>query len=373
MNIIFFSNSCWSVINFRKNLIKNFKKNFKIIIIAPFDGYEKELKKFGCEVYNIKINNNKISLLHDIFLLFQIYKILYQLKHNSILLNFTIKPLIYGTLVSRILMIPTICMITGLGTVFIDKSFITNIVLILYKISFKNVSHVFFQNKDDKKIFIDRKVISKKNYSLIPGSGIDLKKFRYKKIIKKKFTNFLLVTRIIKEKGILEYIKAAKLIKKKKFKIKFNLAGSFVEDNPSSLSKKIIFQAHKENIINYKGFVKDIRSEIKKADCMVLPSYREGTPRSLLEGAAMGRPIITTDVTGCRETVLGGISGYLFKPKNYKSLYLSILKFHKLPASIKSKMAKKSYELVKTFFDEKIVIKAYEEVILKILKKQIIK
>lgn len=368
-NIIFFSNSCWSIVNFRKNLIKNLKKNFKIIVIAPFDGYEKELKNFGCEVYNIKINNNKISLLYDCFVFFQIYKILYQFKNNSILLNFTIKPLIYGTLVSQILNVPTICMITGLGTVFVDKNFITNIVLILYKISFKKVSHVFFQNKDDKKIFIDNKIILKKNCSLIPGSGVDLQKFRFKKIKKKKFTNFLLVSRIVKEKGILEYIKAAKLIKKNKFNIKLSLAGSYVKDNPSSLSKEIIFKAHKENIINYKGFVKDISSEIKKADCMVLPSYREGTPRSLLEGAAMGRPIIASNVTGCRETVVKGTNGFLFKSRNYKSLYLSILKFHKLPMSAKSKMAKKSYELASYFFDEKIIIKAYRVVILKILKK----
>ena len=359
MQIILFSNSCWSIKNFRKNLIKNLLKNHKVIIIAPFDGYQSELKNLGCKMINIKINKNKVNFFSDFFLIINLFKILSSYKKKSILLNFTIKPLIFGTFVSRILKIPSLCMITGLGTVFIKKNLLTVFVLFLYKISFKNVFHVFFQNKEDKNFFIQNKIITLKNCSLIPGSGVDLKKFRYQKYTKKKITTFLLVARLLKEKGIIEYIEAAKMLKKNKFKIKMNLVGSFVSNNQSSIEKKTIFDANKNNEINYIGFLEDIRPQIKKADCMVLPSYREGTPRSLLEGASMGKPIVTTDAVGCREVVRSGENGFFCKIKSYNSLYLMLIKFHQLSFEKKKKMSRASYKLASSIFDEKKVINAY--------------
>ena len=359
MKIIFFSNSCWSVQNFRVNLIKKLLKNHEVIILAPFDGYQKKLINLGCKVINIKIVNNKVVFFSDLILIFKIFKILFDLKKDSILLNFTIKPLIFGTFVSRLLKIPSICMITGLGTVFMKKNLLTFFVLFLYRIAFKNVFHVFFQNKDDKKIFLKHKIINRKNFSLIPGSGVDLKKFSYKKYNKSTHTTFLLVARLLKEKGIIEYINAGKLIKKKKINIKLNLVGSFIEDNKSSINKKIIFEAHKNNEINYLGFFNDVRPQIKKADCMVLPSYREGTPRSLLEGASMGRPIITTNAVGCREVLINKKNGFFCKIMNYSSLYLALIKFHKLSFNNKKKMSINSRNMVNLLFDEKKVISAY--------------
>lgn len=359
MKIIFFSNSCWSVQNFRSNLIKMLQKKHQVIVIAPFDGYEKKLIKIGCKVININIKNNKINIFKDFLLIIKIYKILRKFKKDSVLLNFTIKPLIFGTFVTRLLKIPSICMITGLGTVFINKNFLTYFVLVLYKIAFTDVYHVFFQNKDDKKIFLKHKIVNLNNQSLIPGSGVDLNKFKYTNFIKNKFTNFLLIARLLKEKGILEYLKVGKLLKNKKLKIKLNLIGSFIADNKSSISKKIIFEAHKNNEINYLGFFDDVRKQIKKNDCMVLPSYREGTPRSLLEGAAMGRPIITTDAVGCREVLRNNKNGFFCNIKDHKSLYSSLVKFHNLPDYKKKKMSLNSRKLVETFFDEKKVISAY--------------
>lgn len=370
MKIIFFSNSCWSVQNFRKNLIKHLSKNHEVIVIAPFDSYQKELKKLGCKTINIKIKNNKISFLHDFLLIIKLYKLLTSYREKSIILNFTIKPLIFGTFISGILKIPSLCMITGLGTIFINKNFLTTIVLLLYKIAFKNVFHVFFQNKDDKNIFIKHKIITSKNCSLIPGSGVDLDKFSYQKYVKKNFTTFLLVARLLKEKGILEYLNAAKLIKKKGFNIKMNLVGSFVANNKSTIDKKIILNANNKNEINYIGFLDDIRPEIIKADCVVLPSYREGTPRSLLEGASMGRPIIATNAVGCKEVVADNKNGYFCNIKDYKSLYLKIIKFHKLSFNKKKKMSLNSRKLVVSFFDEKKVINAYINKINKIYKNE---
>ena len=367
MKVIFFSNSCWSVKNFRSNLIKDLLKKYQVIIVAPFDGYQKKLIDLGCKVIDIKIENNKVNILSDFFLIIKVFIILFPLRQNSILLNFTIKPLIFGTFVSRILKIPSICMITGLGTVFMKQNFLKFFVLFLYKIAFKNVFHVFFQNKDDKKIFLKNKIVSNQNYSLLPGSGVDLKKFSHKKYMNRKSSTFLLIARLLKEKGIIEYINVGKLIKKKKLNIKLNLVGSFVKDNKSSINKKIIFDAHKKKEINYLGFFEDVRPQIRKADCMVLPSYREGTPRSLLEGASMGRPIITTDTVGCREVLIDKKNGFFCKIKDYKTLYLSIIKFHKLSFNKKKKMSISSRNLAKFFFDEKKVISAYTKKINKAL------
>ena len=368
MTVIFFSNSCWSVQNFRSNLISEILKRYKVIVIAPYDGYQKALIKLGCKVINIKIDNNKVSFLSDLSLVIKLFKILKKFKKNSVLLNFTIKPLIFGTFVSRLLKIPSICMITGLGTVFIKKNLLTYFVLFLYKIAFKNVFHVFFQNKDDKKIFLKNNIINSKNYSLIPGSGVDLKKFSYNNYVQNKSTTFLLIARLLKEKGIMEYLKVGKLIKKKNIKIKLNLVGSFVNENKSSIDKKIIFDAHKKKEINYLGFFEDVRLQIKKANCMVLPSYREGTPRSLLEGASMGRPIIATNAVGCKEVVRNNKNGFFCTIKDYKSLYLNIIKFHNLSFDKKKKMSFNSRNLAESFFDEKKVISAYMLKINKIFK-----
>ena len=267
-----------------------------------------------------------------------------------------------------ILKIPTVCMITGLGTIFMKKNFIKKIVLILYKMAFKNVNYVLFQNKDDQRLFLNNNIIKKKITILTPGSGVDIKKYSYKEQSYKKSTIFLLAARILKEKGIIEYIKAAKLIKKNKLKIKMNLVGSFVDNNKSSLPQRIIFNAHKNKVINYLGFIDDIRNEIQKADCVVLPSYREGTPRFLLEGASMGRPIITTNVVGCKEVLRDNKNGFFCKVKDYKSLYLMINRFTNLNINKKKQMSLYSRKFMVNNFDEKIVIGTYLKLI-NIIKK----
>lgn len=367
MNIIFFSNSCWSVNNFRVNLIKFLlKKKFKIIVLAPFDGYEKNLIKIGCKVEDIKIQNNSINIFADFFLLINLFFKIFPYRKNSILLNFTIKPLIFGSFVSGLMKLPTINMITGLGTVFIKDNYLTRLVLILYKIAFKKVYCVLFQNIDDKKIFIKNKIVIEENTRLIPGSGIDLKKFSFRKLKTKKYTIFLMVSRILKEKGVQEYIQAAELAKNDNLKVKMNLIGSFVKQNKSSLSKEIIFKAHKKKIINYLGFIDDVRNEIYKSDCVVLPSYREGTPRFLLEGGAIGRPIITTRAVGCKEVLVNGKNGYFCKLKDYKSLYLKMKKFEKLEHTKKNKMSLFSRNFISNKFDEKKVIDTYLNLIKRI-------
>ena len=186
MKIAIFSNSSWSIYNFRRNLIKKlFELKHRIIIISSKDAFTSKLTKMGCEFVNIDLKNNKIYLLSEIFLLVKIIYIFFKIKPDC-LLNYTIKPLIYGTFLANFFSIKVINMITGLGTIFIKNNYLTKIVIFFYRISFKKVKVVFFQNKDDLKIFIDNQVIPKKKAILIPGSGVDLKFYKFFRLKKKK-------------------------------------------------------------------------------------------------------------------------------------------------------------------------------------------
>ena len=198
MKIVFFSNSAWSIYNFRRNLIKKLIKNGnQIFILSPKDSNSIKLIRMGCKFLEIKMNNNSINILKDLILLFVIRKKLKIIKPDFIF-NFTIKPLIYGTFVANLLKIKSVCMMTGLGTTFIKKNFLTYLVIILYRISFLKVYKVIFQNKDDRKKFIDYNIIDKKRSVLSPGSGVDLNYFKYKKNKFKNKTKFLYFGRLLK-------------------------------------------------------------------------------------------------------------------------------------------------------------------------------
>ena len=216
MKIVFFSNSSWSIFNFRRNLIKKLiRDGNQVFILSPKDESTIKLKELGCKIFEIKMTNNSINIFRDFNLIFNIKKNLKKISPDYIL-NFTIKPLIYGTFIASIMNVKSICMMTGLGTIFIKKNFLTFLVIIMYKISFSNVYKVIFQNKDDKKKFIDLGIVSNQKAILSPGSGVDLKYFRYKKNTFTKKTKFLFFGRLLKEKGVREFIKAATKIHRNK-------------------------------------------------------------------------------------------------------------------------------------------------------------
>ena len=363
MKIVFFSNSCWSIYNFRRNLIKKLIKKREIVyVLSSRDAATKKLIKLGCKFINLKIQNNNINPFKDFILLKKIKKILLEIKPDYIL-NFTIKPLIYGTFIAGILNIKSISMITGLGTVFIKKNIVTLIVILLYKISFHKVYKVIFQNKDDKKKFLNLKIVETNKCILSPGSGVDLKYFKYKKNYFTNETRFLLFGRLLKEKGVLEFVKAAKKINSEKINCKFKIVGSIDEKNPSSINKELIKEFLKNKNNSFNNFSNDIRKFIYWSNCVVLPSYREGTPRGLLEALSIGRPIITSNAVGCREVILNNKNGFLTKIKDIDSVYLAFKKFHNLDLSSKVTMSKYSRKFVSKNFDEKKVISIYEKIL----------
>ena len=359
-SILICSNYAWTIYNFRLPLILFLKKSgYKIHVITQFDGYEKNLMNEVDSVHNLYISRKGINPLIDFLTFFHFLKLMRQIKPN-ICLNYTIKPVIYGSLVSNILKIPSIATITGLGTAFLSNTFLKKIVEFLYGISLKRCSTVFFQNEDDLKLFIDNNLINSASAKLIPGSGIDLEKFKISSFSLSSPFTFSLIARMIEDKGVKEFVEAAKSIKKIHPYITFNLLGPLGVENRSAIKPQIIQSWVEEGIINYLGEVNDIRPYIDNSDCIVLPSYREGTSRVLLEAAAMGRPLIASNVPGCKEIIEDGINGYLCAPKNSNDLELQMLKMLKLEERQRYIMGKEGRAKVEKIYDQNIVFEKYQ-------------
>lgn len=310
------SNYAWTIVNFRLPLIKELKKNgHKVIVVTQYDGYEKEIIEHVDQVQPLFISRKGINPFVDIITIFNLAKIFIKFKPDQLLL-FTIKPVIYGAIVAKFFKIKTIVSITGLGTSFISKNWLTGFVKFLYRFSLSSVKTVFFQNNDDKDLFLQQKLVESKVCKLIPGSGIDTNQFSYSPMPANKEITFILIARMLWDKGIGEYVEAAKLIKIHYPDTKFQLLGPLGVENRTAISKEQMAIWVEEGFIEYMGETRDVTKFIKTASCVVLPSYREGTSRVLLEAASIGRPIIASDAPGCREVVEDKITGLLCNPKD---------------------------------------------------------
>ena len=357
------SNTSWYLYNFRMGLIKALQEQgYRIVLIAPKDDYSDRLEGLGCKHYNIDIDNKGTNPIEDTKLLYQFYQLFKTIKPDMLLI-YTIKPNIYGGIVSKILNIPTINVIAGLGTVFLNDNLSSKIARWLYKVSFSE-NQVLFENEDDCEEFLAKNLVKKSQTTLIPGSGINTEAFQPKHSpSNSENLVFLLIARLIKDKGVVEYIEAIKSIRTKYPTVQFKILGSYYFGNPSSISEDEVKGWVEDGIIEYLGYTDAVLEEIEKADCIVLPSYREGLSRVLLEGASMSKPIITTNVTGCRDVVEDGENGYLVPPKDTKSLSIAIEKMIALSDKERRVMGQKGRIKVIDEFDEKIVIKHYLKVI----------
>lgn len=357
--IIIVYNSSKYVYLFKKNLIRSLiLNNFDITIVAPRDKYTNRLNELGVSYKPISIASKGLNPFVDVIFLMKMIKIYRDIQPNYALL-FTIKPNIYGTLASCISNVKVINNITGLGTVFLKDGFIQHITKILYKYSFKFSSTVFFQNSEDMSLFIDQGLIDVKKAILIPGSGVDVDHFKPMKKTPKDKVIFLMIGRVLIDKGIIEYIEAAKIVQTKNIDAEFWLLGGCDSENRSAISQHQVLSWEEAGIIKYLGEVDDVREFISIADVVVLPSYREGMPRVLLEALSMATPIIGSNVPGCREVVNDKVNGYFCEVKNSQDLALQIKKMVFLGAEARKEMGKKGRKEILKKFDEKIVINHY--------------
>lgn len=324
--IIINLNTSWNIFNFRLDLIKLLQsEGYKVIAVAPSDSYVSKLERLGVTCYNVNLNPKGINPVNELSLIYNYYNLFKELKPD-VILSYTIKPNIYGNFAAYLLNIPTINNISGLGTLFIKKSLTTNIVIKLYKLSLSSSRHVFFQNNDDRLFFTNNKLVEPNTASIIPGSGVDVNKFSCIRT-KNEGNKFLFVGRLILDKGVLEYLEAAVLVLKKYPQKEFLLVGELGYKNKTALNEEQLkYFTDNYSQIKYLGKTDDIVSLLNSVDVMVLPSYREGLPKSLIEAAAMNLPVITTNVPGCKDVVDDEYNGFLCKLKSANSLKNAIFR-----------------------------------------------
>jgi len=360
MKIAVVLNTSWNIYNFRKGLILSLlDKGNEVITIAPKDTYTYKLMDLGCRHIPVKMDSRGANPIKDFLLILELYWIYKKVKPD-VILHYTIKPNIYGTIAASLLRIPVINNVCGLGTMFLKDNLISRIAILMYRLSFRFPKKIFFQNKDDKKLFLKKRIVSKKACDILPGSGINTSDFMPKPRNSKSGTfTFLLISRLIYDKGIVEFIEAIEQLNNEGINAKFQLLGQIDEKHKRGIPEEMIRSWIEKHQIEYLGTTADVRIHIENADCVVLPSYREGTPKTLLEAASMAKPIVTTNVPGCNNVVKDGKNGLLCKVRDAEDLAMKMKEMHNLSQGERKEMGKKGREYIKNKFDESIVINKY--------------
>lgn len=364
------ANTSWYLYNFRKNtILALLNEGYRVLAISPKDEYSNKLVALGAEYQPIAIDQGGTNPIKDLVTFLGFIRI-YQKTLPDVVLNFTPKNNIYSTLAGSFFGAKVINNIAGLGMAFINESVTAKLARFLYKVSQPKAHTIFFQNDDDKELFRKYDLAPMSITDRVPGSGADLSRFTILPSNDDGVTRFLLIARMLFDKGIGHYVEAARELKKKYGdKVEFRLLGFLDVNNPSAVSKQEMESWVDEGIVNYLGVSDSVENEIAQVDCMVLPSfYREGVPKSLLEACAMGKPIITTDNVGCRETVDDGINGFLCEPRSTSSLVEKLERMIALPHLDRLAMGQQSRAKVEKEFDEKIVINKYLQAVKSAIK-----
>ena len=362
--ILMLGNSEIVIYNFRLELVERLLADgHEVIISSPPGEKIEKLVEMGCVHDSVEIDRRGTNPVSEIRLLVHYYKLIKKVQPD-IVFSYTIKPNIYGALAARKMGVPYVTNVTGLGSAIENKGLLQRFMIQLYRISLSKVQTVFFQNEKNRQLFSNHKIAVNKHI-ILPGSGVNLKKFNLLKYPSTKETiNFVFISRIMKEKGIDEFLEAAKKIKEKYPQTRFHIAGFFEEEY-----EKVIEDYTKRKIIQYHGMLSDVRELLSKTHCTILPSYHEGMSNVLLESAASGRPILASNVPGCIETLDEENSGYSFEPQNTKSLIAAIERFLALSHKEKENMGLAGREKMEKEFDRQVVVNNYLEELNKVIEK----
>ncbi|ENU5815901.1 glycosyltransferase family 4 protein [Vibrio fluvialis] len=361
MVVVISANTSWYLYNFRRNTILSLvDAGYQVIALAPIDDYSEKLTELGAEFVNIYIDQGGTNPVNDINT-FVNFLAIYSKVKPSIVLNFTPKNNIYSTLAAKLCKAKVINNIAGLGLVFIHESLTAKLARLLYKVSQRKADKIFFQNEDDRRLFLDHKLADFSITDRLPGSGVDLTRFTLQPANDDGVVRFLLIARMLYDKGIGHYVEAARTLRIKYGEsVEFQLLGFVGVNNPSAVTESEMQAWVDEGIVHYLGVSDCVEQNIAQVDCMVLPSfYREGVPKSLLEAGAMGKPIVTTDNVGCRETVDDGVNGYLCELRSTDSLIEKLDLMIQMTHEQRLEMGRQSRLKIEREFDEQIVINKY--------------
>ena len=354
--VLILANIAKGFYDLRQELLRELVKKYEVYVAVPDSPDIVYIENLNCKIEKTPFERRGMNPFKDFKLFITYIKLLNKIKPD-IVLSYTIKPNMYGGMACRLKKVPQIANITGLGTAVENGGFLQKILFFMYKITMKKTKCIFFQNTNNLNVFKKNKLV-KDNYRLIPGSGVNLMRFDIEQYPNNNIIKFLFIARIMREKGIDEYLDAAKFIKEKYKNTEFGILGTYEQE----AYKEKINDYEQKGFVKYAGFKADIREDIKNSNCVILPSRcGEGMATVLLESAATGRPIIATDIHGCRETIDDGINGYICKVKDTQSLADAIEKFINLSFNEQKQMGLKGREKMEKEFDRNIVVKAYLE------------
>lgn len=351
MRVMILANFDLGLYQFRKELIQELLKDNEVIISLPYGELVEPLKNMGCKFIDTPVDRRGINPITDIKL-FQNYRRLLKKEKPDIVITYTIKPNVYGGLACRMAKIPYAVNITGLGTAFQGNGMLRKIVTQMYKAGCKKAKVVFFENVENRKIFIGEKIVMEEKACLLNGAGVNLEQFHVLEYpTDNSVTRFLFIGRVMQEKGINELFSAMQKLVADGCRCSLDVLGGYEEDY-----KGIIEKYESEGWLHYRGYQKDVRPYIEKCHCFVLPSWHEGMANTNLECAASGRPVITSNIHGCLEAVEDGVSGYLCEKQNAEDLYQVMKKFTVLSNEDRKAMGLAGREHMEECFDKKAVI-----------------
>lgn len=359
--VVIAANSAWNIHNFRRPLVEALIDNgWRVVAVAGDDDSADKVRLLGAEFLPIAIDPSGKSVLRDGRLFLRYRQILRDVRPQAFL-GFTVKPNIYGSLAARLWGVRAINNISGLGSAFIGGGLLGVFVRQLYRLALRQSHRVFFQNAHDMDLFVRCGIVGARQAMRIPGSGVDLEYFRPRPKTggsRGRF-RFLFIGRLLRDKGLVEYMEAARILRTERPDLDFCILGFAGSDNPTAVPLTEVERWHREGFGTYLGETDDVRPEIADADCVVLPSYREGLPRTLLEAAAMAKPMIATDVPGCNDVVSDGVNGLLCEARSPEALAIAMELFLQLPDRERGEMGQRARERVEREFDQARVVQAY--------------
>ena len=364
MHILVTANAAWNIWNFRKAIVRNLiSEGHAVTILSPADASVADLEAIGCRFVPLEMSVKGLNPISDLALMRR-FRRTFSAERPDVVLSFTIKNNIYGAFAARLAGIPFVPNVTGLGTAFLSGGLLQGVAKALYWTAFSRLPVIFFQNEDDLDLFVKCRLIRSNQAHLLPGSGIDLVHFAAAPLpASEQSFSFLLVARLLRDKGVIEFVEAARKIKASRSDVRFRLLGPIGSENRTAIDLATIRLWEEEGVVEYLGTSEDVRPYIEASTCVVLPSYREGAPRTLIEAASMGRPIIATDVPGCRAVVEDEKTGLLCEVRSSESLSRTMDRFLRLSQEARVAMGVAGRHKMEREFDERLVVEAYRDAI----------
>ncbi|MGF6240973.1 glycosyltransferase involved in cell wall biosynthesis [Paraburkholderia sp. GAS38] len=364
LRITLVCNTAWAIYTYRQGLIRELvASGVEVTVLAPRDRTFDLLGAMGCRCIDLPVASKGTNPRDDLRTLWALYRH-YRSIRPHIVFHYTIKPNIYGSIAAKLAGVDSVAVTTGLGYVFIQQSRAAQVAKKLYRFAFRFPREVWFLNRDDQAAFVDQKLlVHPERARLLHGEGVDLEQFAFTPLPDKPHFDFVLIGRLLWDKGVGEYVEAARRLRARYPQARFRMLGPVGVDNPSAITRDEVAAWEQEGVIEYLGEAHDVRPFIAAADCVVLPSYREGVPRTLMEASAMGRPIVATDVPGCREVVADGVNGLLCEVRNAESLAGRLAQMLDMSGAARRAMGERGRQKVAAEFDERVVIEKYKDLV----------